>query len=344
MKKKFLGQFFTTNAAKVLQGLEKHVEGKDVFDPFAGAGDLLAWATSNGARSVSGQDIDPSSKSPCVRVGDSIDGTKHKGFILTNPPYLYVNRADTYTKVRLRGTGHDDLYMLAVESLLDSDEGIIIVPVNFLSAENAEHIRRKFFARFNIMRANIFTDQVFEDTTCNVVAFHYAKSSNPRFSTSFEAHFMPGQEVKCFEVAEEHGWTVGGEFLSQVWSTGNSACARRLIEGMPNSEASDDIIILKAIDGYSDDDRIRLIDKRSIGIESLPGKKTSRAMAHILLNGVSVAQQEEIIREFNSLLQLQREKYSSMFLTNFRDFNRKRIGFDFAYCMISMIIEKLSRK
>ena len=344
MKKKLLGQFFTTHAAKVLQGLEKRIIGKDVFDPFAGAGDLLAWAESNGAKSVAGQDIDQCNESSIVSVGDSLDGTRHGGFILTNPPYLYVNRADAATKGRLRGTGHDDLYMLAMESLLDSDEGIIIVPVNFFSAENAEFIRRKFFARFDIRRANIFTDQVFDDTTCNVVAFHYTRSTIQRASTSFEAHFIPGKEAKLFEVAEKHGWTIGGEFLSDVWSTGNCAGAHRLIEGMPESASSDNIIILKAIDGSSKCDQIRLIDKRELGVDALPGKKTSRAMAHILLDGVSISQQEEVIKEFNATLRLQREKYSSMFLTNFRDFNRKRIGFDFAYCMISMILEKLVRK
>ena len=58
MKKKQLGQFFTTNADHILQGFEASVMGKKITDPFAGSRDLMRWAKKNGAKSVIGFDVD----------------------------------------------------------------------------------------------------------------------------------------------------------------------------------------------------------------------------------------------------------------------------------------------
>ena len=49
-KKRNLGQFFTTNSDYILQGFGDFVKNKDVFDPFAGNGDLLNWAKNNRAK------------------------------------------------------------------------------------------------------------------------------------------------------------------------------------------------------------------------------------------------------------------------------------------------------
>jgi hypothetical protein len=41
LKKRNLGQFFTTNCDYILQGFEEFVKGKKITDPFAGNQDLL---------------------------------------------------------------------------------------------------------------------------------------------------------------------------------------------------------------------------------------------------------------------------------------------------------------
>lgn len=75
---------------------------------------------------------------------------------------------------------HTDLYQLALEKLTNSRAGIVIVPINFLSAQNARYIRRTFFERFAVKRAVYFTQQVFADTTYNVIALYYEKSPRKR--------------------------------------------------------------------------------------------------------------------------------------------------------------------
>lgn len=52
-------------------------------------------------------------------------------------------------------------------------------------------------------------------------------------------------------------------------------------------------------------------------------------------------QQQKLIREFNEQLEEFRKSYFDLPMTNYRDFNRKRIGFTFCYQFLSYIYEKL---
>ena len=91
-------------------------------------------------------------------------------------------------------------------------------------------------------------------------------------------------------------------------------------------------ILLSAIDLITHNGQIKLDDIAIYKYWGVVGKKTSRNIAFILLpedKNISFAQQKEIIEEFNSILNDLRERYRSLFLTNFRDNNRKRISFDF---------------
>ena len=53
--------------------------------------------------------------------------------------------------------------------------------------------------------------------------------------------------------------------------------------------------------------------------------------------------QKKLIKCFNELLNNYREKYNSLFLTNYReskDISRKRISFDLIYSLCTFILEK----
>ena len=149
MKKKQLGQFFTENSDYILAGLSKFVEGKDVQDPFAGNKDLMSWAKKHGAKKVSGYDIDETLvDNKSVFLNDSLKNPKKYKFVITNPPYLHKNKASLETKKNYFSANNsifEDLYQVSIKSILDSEEGIVIVPLNFLSAENSAKIRKIFF-------------------------------------------------------------------------------------------------------------------------------------------------------------------------------------------------------
>ena len=65
-------------------------------------------------------------------------------------------------------------------------------------------------------------------------------------------------------------------------------------------------------------------------------------MAYLLFkDDISIDTQLNLIRSFNKELEKNRYQYNSLFLTNFRDNNRKRIGFDFAYKLINYVFKNI---
>jgi len=182
MTKALLGQFFTTNSKYILQGLEQFVKDKEIIDPFAGNQDLFSWAKQNKCKKIIGFEYDKSYvDDKNVFFDDSINNPKKYKFVLTNPPYLHKNKADKKTKENFFSGTHpslEDLYQISIYSILDSEEGILIIPLNFLCAQNSKKIRNLFFEKFKIMKLNIFFQQVFKDTTYNVVSFYYKKKND----------------------------------------------------------------------------------------------------------------------------------------------------------------------
>ena len=70
--------------------------------------------------------------------------------------------------------------------------------------------------------------------------------------------------------------------------------------------------------------------------------KTERSYATITIEPkISLAIQESLVLDFNTFIEQNREKYNSLFLTNYRESNtiaRKRISFDLAYAIINHLI------
>ena len=368
MSKKQLGQFFTQKADHILQGLEPYIRGKKVVDPFAGGGDLMNWAKEHGALQVKGFDVDP------VLVGkkgvlhnDSLLSPRKYSFVITNPPYLNVNKADNETKSKyFQNPRFEDLYRLSLAAIMDSEEGIIIVPINFLSAHNARKIRNLFFSKFEIDQMNYFREQVFPDTTYNVIALHYKKKHAVRDMFSIKTRIFPGNERTEIRLQREFDWTIGGEDIQTIMETQNVLGVRRLTEfdveehrgsvtlkGAHNhiktahhiSVASSfadklrrNILLLYAIDSGSEEGKVGLRDARAHKIEYLVSKETSRHMIQLIFEKeVPVKKQERLLDLFNEYVEQLRKKHLSLFLTNYRDNDRKRISFDFAYKLVNYL-------
>jgi len=369
-KKRNLGQFFTTNADYILQGFEENIRDKKVADPFAGSKDLIKWAKKNGAKSIVGFDIDKSLiDNKEIFYNDSLNNPREYDFVITNPPYLHKNKADVEIKKLCFSEDNsifEDLYQVSLNAISKSNEGIVIVPLNFLSAENSEKIRVIFFNEFEITRLNIFTEQVFDDTTYNVISFHYRKKSQNSFKMNFDAHIFPDNHKIEIELNGNYGWQLGGEFISKVNSAKNTLGVYRLtakdlkegpfsvrlafnnikdiedhkLDGVLKNAIEKNIIFLRAIDSKNGK-KIQLEDIRKYKVYGLVGKESSRNMAYLMFKKpLSLEEQEKLIRLFNEELEDARNKHLSLFLTNFRDNNRKRISFDFTYKLLNYTYQK----
>jgi len=365
--KQQLGQFYTKNTAYILQGFDKFVKNKNITDPFAGAGDLLKWAKNNGASSLIGYDIDKTkTDNKLIFLRDSLQNQKEYEFILTNPPYLYQNKMKN--KSLLANSKHTDLYQLSLEKIMNSEEGIVIVPVNFLCAENSKYIRELFLAKFEIKKANYFSEQVFEDTTYNVIAFYYKKKKRVANKMAIDFKIYPQNKPSKIILEQKYNWQIGGEFLAKINACPNKLRIRRLeekdlqpgncaIKAAYNnlnqvrkfyvsheflSKIKKNIVLLKAIDSGSEQGKICLEDIRKYNIDALISIKTSRHQIQLLFpETVSVREQEKIIELFNREMKEMRNRYHSLFMTNYRDKGRKRISFWFAYRLVGYLYKSL---
>jgi hypothetical protein len=369
-----LGQFFTTNSDYILQGFESFITRKDVIDPFAGDGDLMAWALKNKCQSVIGYDCDKKYiNNKDTILNDSINNPQRYRFVCTNPPYLHKNKANQVIKKRFfsgRNEIFEDLYQVSICSLIDSEEGILIVPLNFLSSENSRKIREIFFSVFEIIKMNAFTQQVFNDTTYNVISFYFRKRKDKQGKNDFPLTIFPDKKTVNMNIEKRFGWQLGGEFLYKVKNTKNNLGIFRLtrdfikkgsypinvaiqnikdkkiikVDWTTKKTLDENILLLRAIDSKNGK-KIQIEDIREYKISGLVGKNTSRNMAQIIFNEcLPIREQKELAREFNEKLNQKREKYLSYFLTNFRDNNRKRISFEFAYKFLNYIYEAKNSK
>jgi len=368
-KKQQLGQFFTKNSKEILRYFGKYVKGKEVFDPFAGTGDLIDWALENGAKKARGCDVDESYvDNRYIFYNDSLLNPKKYKFVITNPPYLNINKANQRLKDNyFKKFEFEDLYQISLYSIMNSEEGIIIVPINFLSANNSKKIRNIFFEKFEIKEMNYFKYQVFPDTTYNVISFYYKRKKDlSKNIFSIKTHIFPEGRIIDVELKKKFNWSIGGDFLSIINREKNFLKIKRLtkkdvdnfkgeielnaaynhvkdrIKIRINEDLCDsiksNIILLKAIDSGSENGKIALENVKKYNIDCLVSKETSRHMVYLIFeNKISISHQEEIIDIFNKQIEKMRENYLSLFLTNYRDNDRKRISFNFVYKFINYI-------
>lgn len=367
IKKQSLGQFFTSNADYIFQGLEKYVNEKIVCDPFAGGQDLMNWSRENRAKKIYGYDVDSSYVDKRVKLNDSILRPPKYDFIVTNPPYLNVNKANQETKEKyFKHSGLEDLYQLSLRALLNSQEGIIIVPINFLSAENSKKIRGLFFNKFKIIKMNYFRQQVFPDTTYNVIAFYYKqwRPNEGRESFTIKTKIFPQKEKVLIKLDKKYDWMIGGEFLQIIREQENSLGIKRLVEtdlvnGSKEIRAAynhilqlkkfnveksfynfvkSNILLLRAIDSGTAEGKIRLENIKDYNVDCLISKTTSRNMVQLLFRSpMPENDQLKLMHSFNREIDKLRSDYLSLFLTNFRDNDRKRISFDFVYKFLNYL-------
>jgi hypothetical protein len=328
MNSKFkLGQFYTTNSDYILQGMEVPA-GVDIIEPFCGQGDLVKWV----GREVEKYDIDP--KIDAITQDTLTNPPNYKGkYVVTNPPYLARNKSSD--KVLYDKYDMNDLYKISIRTIIDGDAdgGILIVPLNFIS-EDSFRLREYFFSIYKITRLNIFEEDVFDDTSYSVCSFQFEKHDlyplTPPYTKLPIFIYPSGKEIELI-LDSKHHFTIGKSLFPNVRSEYN---IRRLVVG--ENLTSD--LYLRAIDTGTNEGRIKL----SINKSHLYGSLTDRTFCTIQTNK-KIDNEEFVCEKFNEILEKYRERYNSLFLTNYRNstsfYARKRITFKQAYSLIEQILK-----
>ena len=207
--------------------------------------------------------------------------------------------------------------------MLSAEGGILIIPVNFFADEKSKEIRQEFFNTFDIIRCNIFTEQMFEHTTYNVCSFSFKRKNNKNDAITFPVITFPQKEAHTLTLEKQYDWRIGGRYLRQIKNA--PKLFTRLTKANPNPK------------GYITNIKIICIDKTNeplhFTIDSpYYGLDTDRTVATLVSSTeLSFDMQKRIVEKANQLITDYRKDCFNLCFTNYRDRNRKRIGFKEAY-------------
>lgn len=314
---------YTTKAQEICGNLIQYIpEEVQLIEPFVGDGDLLSlfpnhkWET-----------YDIEDKGNNVVQDTLLNPPDYQGkWVITNPPYLAKNKAKDKTIFNQYSV--DDLYKAALISILKCEGGILIIPTNFLTDERTGSVREQFLNQFQILEMNVFTKPVFETTTYSICSFVFQKKKDNILNQTFDINIRPSNKTVCVSINAKYDYRIAGEFYAQLKNVKN------IFGRLVGSTSQDYITNIKL---YAIDTR-----RERIRVEFEPnhfeGKNTDRTYATFTCQKQLTKEQEEyLISEFNKQLEEFRKKYYDLSMTNYRDFNRKRIGFTFAYQLLSKI-------
>lgn len=321
---------YTTHAQEICASLLSFIpENVILIEPFVGDGDLVklfpnhVWETYDIMSNYSG----------AIQQDTLLNPPNYKGkWVITNPPFLAKNKAkekEIYKKYNL-----DDLYKIALYNSLEAEGGIFIIPTNFFTDENSEKVRKQFLNNFIIKRLNIFTTPIFETTTYSVCSFAFEKKEN--HSQKIQTFIYPEEKELILELNERYGYRISGEEYAILNSQKNYFS--RLTATTPQNKFITNIKL------YALDTRKEKIHT-TYGEEPFVGKNTDRTyLTFVCDKEINENIQKQLSINFNIFMNNFREKYSDLGMTNYRDYNRKRISFNFAYQILSYELDQILKE
>lgn len=143
------------------------------------------------------------------------------------------------------------------------------------------------------------------------------------------------------ELNKENNYIIGGHIYNIPVK--NNYKIYRLTSKNKNKKHSN--IMIKCIDDNRKKQiQFMLVDNESIYIDETPNHVARTFATMIIEPFVSLEVQKKIVERGNKILNEHREKYHSLFLTNYReskDIARKRISFDLAYRIIEHVLDEI---
>jgi hypothetical protein len=339
--KKKLGQFMTKNYNYILQDLFIPENVKNIIEPFAGECDLLNFFDKT-KYNIECYDIEPRNNNIIKRDTIKNPPDYENKFIITNPPYLARNKSDNkylYDKYDV-----NDLYKCLIKEILTNYclGGIFILPLNFWSSirKNDIELRKLFLKIYKVIRINVFEEKVFNDTTYTVCSFLFIKNDTNNENENIDVKIHPSNKEMKIIFNDENNYMFGGEIYNLPIS--NKYNISRLTK--KNLDKKHSNIIAKCIDDNKNKKiNLSIISNNDIYIDETPNE-TARTYATLIIEPyINLDNQKKLVKLFNDYLNEKREKYNSLFLTNYReskDIARKRISFDLIYNIVQYLLEK----
>jgi hypothetical protein len=347
--KQKLGQFYTTNYNYILQSFSIPNNIKNIIEPFAGNGDLINFLDKN-KYNIECYDIEPKKKYIIKRDTLINPPDYNNKYILTNPPFLARNKnkdKTIYDKYK-----QNDLYKCFIQIIINSNclGGIIIVPLNFICSirKNDIELRKQFVNKYNITKLNIFEESVFNDTKYSICSIQFIKYNNSNNIT--KCIIYPYKKQIDFTLTEKNNYMIGGKIYNiPINNKYNIDRATRLTK---NKNCITNILLKCIDDNLNNKIRLKFINNSKNKNYSSIDKYidytknlTFRSYAILVIEPqIDINKQKKLIKKFNKLLNKYRDKYNSLFLTNYRESNsiaRKRISFSLSFKICNYLLNLL---
>ncbi len=346
--KKTLGQFYTTNHEYILQNIELPNYVKNIIEPFAGNGDLLQFIEKyenqkNIKYNIECYDIEP--KKDYIINRDTINDppTYNDKYVITNPPYLARNKSTDKTQFDKYNV--NDLYKCFIMNIINDVclGGILIIPLNFWSSIRVADIelRKLFLEKYKIIMLNIFEERVFSDTSYTICSLQF-ELKNTSSANILNICVYPSKTNIITELNSKNNYMIGGEIYNLPLN--NIYKITRLTN--KNKENCNTNILVKCIDdNITSQIGLSYVEDKDIYIDKTPNQSARTYATLIIEPKIDKEKQKNLIENFNKYLSEHREKYCSLFLTNYReskDIARKRISFDLVYSITEYILDKMN--
>ena len=342
--KKELGQFYTKNYDYILQNISIPENIKNIIEPFAGEGDLIDYIHSNNNEySIEAFDIDPK-KDYIISRDTLMSPPIYKNrFVISNPPYLARNKSDNkeiYDKYN-----ENDLYKCFIINIINDKclGGILIIPLNFICStrKNDVLLRKKFLTVYSIKQINIFEESVFQDTSATVCSILF--DLNDGSDNEINIDVYPSKVNIKTKLSKENNYTIGGEIYN-IKKNEDYKFKRLMTKNIEDKNTN---IVIKCIDDNSKSMiSADYVEEEKLFIDNTP-KCSARGYLTLIINPpIDEEKQKKLVGDFNNYLKMNREKYNSLFLANYRESNdiaRKRISFDLVYRIIGHLIDQTNQ-
>lgn len=309
-----------SNNELLIDGLKDFILDYPIIEPFYGKGDLVKGFSVSEYYDISFP-IDDEHNRDTLLFPPSYKGK----YVITNPPYLAKNKAKE--KTIFNKYKYDDLYKIAMSTILDAEGGILIIPINFFIDEKSKEIREEFLSKFKILRLNVYLDQMFENTAYNVCSFAFKKDKNEKQELSTFIYKDKSISLqRIFNIEKKYGYRIGGSFFSELKKVDN-IFSRVTTDNRDNPTHINIICIDKTNEPlhfyYSDEPHY--------------GKQCDRNLATLSTKiELSSELERQMIEEANKIISEVRQEMCDLIFTNYRDRARKRISFTEAYRIMSL--------
>jgi hypothetical protein len=331
-KKQALGQYYTTKACDALQGYESVVCNKHVIDPFAGNGDLLSWAQSNGALEVVGYDIQPT-RNDYIQRDTLLDPPDFSGsVVLSNPPYLSANKCRTGDKRTYSMWGESDYYKCHLASLENHgcDEALVILPTNFLCESNPS-IRRRLFQTHHVVSARYWSRPIFEDASTGVCLIHLRRGRVE--SQHFPLDLVYQGVTVEVDLEDQYKYLWGQDFFEYI--KGDKIKVLKTDEGMPPPNTH-------LVFGLLDRGKWKSGLTYNSGAPIYCAPKSFTTYQVTLPDyDLSEDQERQIVDLFNDRLGHFRRMYHDMFLSNYMGPDQKILSRSYVHRLLARVIQDL---